>query len=207
MERPIDPPPPFPFVVRNAYFAAMKAQYDAQNATLAETRTLVVAQDDQTAEIRNLKADLPDRKTLSEAFTPVVASLDRLNEVVGRFDRSEIDYVTALYAAVVETTGLIVANTRPGKWIIAAWEEAKLKQMSDRLSICDIGTLGSPEKGAQFQRFLRALAKNKDAGGGLAQKLSAEDLLRFIRLAGGVCDAIRLSSDTIADDAPPAATS
>ena len=195
---------PFPLIPRNAYFAALKAQYDLASTTPADTARLVLAQEETTAQLVALREALPNAATTADTLNPLVLSVDRLNATVGSFDRSEVDYVTALYAAAVETTGLVVVDTLPGQWLNAAWRTINPKSSHDRFAIGDIGTLAT--KPAQLRKFLAELRETADRYPGLSQRLTPEDLLRFARLATGVADAIQLAARVPYDASKDAST-
>jgi len=130
----------------------------------------------------------------------ISTQLEKINHTLERLDRTETDYVTALYAAVVDTSGIIVDRTNAGQWIIDAWKAANPKASAP--TICEIGGLNDGRKVSAYRKVVDAMVASRDRYPGLPQHLVEADVRRFIRLAPGVCDAIAALQDST-PGAPP----
>lgn len=209
MAEPADRPDAFPFRVKNAFFLAQKAQHDAAQALLEVSERSASTQDDILTETRKgregnaavakeiaaLRAVLPDADSVAKALEPIREALSTLDQTITRFDRREADYVTALYAAVFNTSGEIVGNTNAGKWFL---DSAKRDPKSAVASIADVAALNgdSNAKVQARQKFIEGMIAAAPNFRGLPTAISAQDLERFVALAPGILKAI-------AEAAPP----
>lgn len=180
----------FPFIPRNAHYVARRAMFDASVGIERASSRQADAQEEANAILERVESRLPDRgmiqTEIARQFQPIVDELKTIGNRIQALDHGEVDHVVALVGAVVETSGKIVDNNNGGKWIINAWRECKQKPPEP--SICDIANLkGKPETS---RRFVAALLATADGFPGIAQKISGEDLRRFIRLSQGLCDVI-----------------
>jgi hypothetical protein len=131
---------------------------------------------------------------------PLYAIRDRLEKIertLANLIRDDVDYVTALYAAAIDTSGIVVDRTNAGRWIIDSWCAAKQKPPEP--TICDIALLAEGKKVSAARAFLNMLYDTRDRYPGLPERLERDDLRRFISLAPGVCEAIRQSAPPPAD--------
>ncbi|MES2057900.1 MAG: hypothetical protein V4564_18330 [Pseudomonadota bacterium] len=126
----------------------------------------------------------------------LAGQVEQIDDTLKRLDRDEVDYVTALYAATIDTSGIIVANTKAGNWIIDAWSACKPKSLAP--TIRDIAKLR--DNRSMLGKFVERLEASARDYNGLAQKMNGRDIRRFISLAQGVCDAID------AEPAPPSSS-
>lgn len=137
---------------------------------------------------------------------PLYAIRDRLEKIeqaLANLVRDDVDYVTALYAAAIDTSGIVVDRTNAGRWIIDCWVAAKQKPDP---SISDIALLAEGKKVNVARHFLNALCDSRDKYPGLPQRLERDDLRRFISLAPGVCEAIQQSTPPTTPPSDPEPT-
>ncbi len=167
----------------NAFFAAQdevrKVMNKQRRAQVWIAKGLKAIADAQAKE--EPPSDLNGLATIS-------TQLEKINNTLERLDRTETDYVTAIYAAVVDTSGIIVDRTNAGQWIIDAWKAVNSKMPPP--TIFDIGGLNDGRKLNAYRKVVDVLVASRDLYPGLPQHLVEADIRRFIRLAPGVCEAI-----------------
>ncbi len=187
----------------NPYYAAIARE----QRLLAQQRDAQGAIEHGIGRLVEIQSERPEDH-VSPALWAIERKLEKIDTTLGKFDRDDIDYVAALYAAAVDTSGVIVKNNAIGKWIVDAWLDAKPK--SARLwrvdpGICDIATLDG-KNAASLGSFIAALDVLRPMASPLAAALEIRDFQRFVRLAKGVCEVIGSPPDAAgpADDQSPA---
>jgi hypothetical protein len=184
----------------NAFFAAQEGQRLAL-LDIAE-RLGAAVEEQRTNPIAPALRDIDQRLGKIDAtMAQIEQTIRGLDQTIGQFDRDTVDYVTALYAAAVDTTGVIVQNTNAGEWLAEAWKNCRQKTAP---TICEIATLAN--KPSIARQFIAELIGSKNRFAGIAANMSEPDIRRFLSLAQGVCDAIS-SAPPPPPPPPPAATS
>jgi hypothetical protein len=178
----------FPFSPRNAHYVALEAQYNLDRDEGALLRAAI-----------GQLATRPD--TVSPKLDLLVERLADTNKSLARIGNDGPDYVSALFSAAFDISGVVVANNNVGDWIIAAWPSTKARS-TQQPTVCDIAKLNDTGKSSALENFLKELAASKASYPGLAQVVEEGDLRRFIARCRGVCEA--LASIGPAPSPPPA---
>ncbi|RNJ44845.1 hypothetical protein B5V01_00695 [Mesorhizobium erdmanii] len=137
-----------------------------------------------TAAIEAIATGLPDGDAIDKKLGEISAAINRLDETVQSLGLRDKDNVTALYAAVVDTSGDIVDRTIAGRW----FNEAKFQSLQDIVTF----QKGKPQENRR-KEFVRRLHETNTFSGGLPWVVSDSDLVRFFDLAPAVMNAIAAS--------------
>lgn len=165
------------YIPPNPYYAA---QDRLRGDLSARLDWLIEAQKPDEEMLQLLRAIHAQLEKLTKGVTGIDKTLDQ-------FNCDKVDYVTALYAAAIDTSGMIVRNTNAGRWIADAFSACKQKQPEP--SIGDIAVIAT--KPQVLNSYLKELERTAGEYPGLAEKMSDRDMRRFVSLAQSVWNAIR----------------